>query len=103
LDITNATIATSKPVIARVRSSVPAGSPSRCASTSAWRTMAMAAAKMTPQMTASRMTNNPDWSSAVAIQFLPSNASVKVTTASASGHSRHHGSRVSCFTQKVLP
>ena len=58
VDITNATIATSSPVIVSVRRSVPAGSPSRWATTSAWRTIATADARMTPQMITSTGINN---------------------------------------------
>ncbi|HEY4974368.1 MAG TPA: hypothetical protein VII41_12215, partial [Steroidobacteraceae bacterium] len=55
--------------------------------------MATAAARITPQMIASKAINSTGCPSAVAIQPLPSNDSVSVTTARASGHSRHHGSR----------
>src|ERR1022692_588734 len=66
--------------------------------------MATAAARITLQMIASNPTNRVGWPSAVAIQALPSNASVNVTTARASGHSRHHGPRASdLLMRKVLP
>ena len=50
--------ATSSPVIVSVSSSVPAGSPSRCATTSAWRTIATAATRITPQMITNRRINS---------------------------------------------
>ena len=93
VDITNATMQTSNPVIVSVSSNVPKGSPSRWASSSACRTMAMAAVRMTAQITTSSTTNSTGCSKAVVIQPFPSNASVSVTMARASGHSRHHGSR----------